>query len=438
MTGMALRGLALLAGVGLLAACGPIIPKGRPPVLAPILAPVLPAAPTGNNAPTPVPPVAPAVNVTALSVGVKAGPDLLAQGLSDAAAGPALVSFRESCPKLLARKDTSGLTLPEEWREACSAAVQWPVSNAAGFFVAKFDTAIIGEGSTYVTGYYEPEIAGVRAKQDGFAVPVYGVPKDLVHARAGDAPVKPNGQTPFGRYDENGAFGPYFDRAAIDAGVLEGKGLEIGWAADPVEFFFLQVQGSGRLRSPDGSVMRIGYAADNGQNYTGIGLVMRQRGLIGTGPGQYSGSMQGIMKYIAEHPEEGRALMEVNKSWVFFREVTGDGPIGAMGVPVRPRVSLAADPLFAPVLIATDSTLAGASVVNGLWVAQDTGGAIKGANRFDSFWGAGADARVIAGGMLARGKAMILLPKGVLARIPARVAAAKKAADAAGANNPAP
>ena len=219
-----------------------------------------------------------------------------------------------------------------------------------------------------------------------------------------------------GRYDESGRFVPYYDRAAIEQGALLGKGLEIGWAKDPVEFFFLQIQGSGRLRGPDGSIMRIGYAGQNGQPYTGIGGLMRERGLIGSGPGQYSGSMQGIMQYIRENPEAGRALMRENRSWVFFRELTGDGPIGALGVPVRPKSSVAADPKFvplgAPVWLDLDRGEA-----DGMWIAQDTGGAIKGANRFDTFWGAGDDARVTAGGMSGRGKALLLLPKGTLRRL---------------------
>jgi membrane-bound lytic murein transglycosylase A len=143
---------------------------------------------------------------------------------------------------------------------------------------------------------------------------------------------------------------------------------------------------------------------------------MRQRGLLGSGPGQYPTSMQGIMQYLREHPAEGRALMRENLSWVFFREITGDGPLGALEVPVRRESSVAADaaytPLGAPVFLTTDRR-----EVNGLWIAQDTGGAIKGANRFDSFWGAGAEARTIAGGMSARGQALLLLPKGTLARL---------------------
>jgi membrane-bound lytic murein transglycosylase A len=129
--------------------------------------------------------------------------------------------------------------------------------------------------------------------------------------------------------------------------------------------------------------------------------------------------MQGIMRYLRENPEAGRALMNENKSWVFFREITGDGPLGALNVPVRAQASVAADPRYvplgAPVFLDLDNTRA-----NGLWIAQDTGGAIKGANRFDTFWGAGDDARLTAGGMSARGQAVLLLPKGTLTRLGVR------------------
>ena len=166
---------------------------------------------------------------------------------------------------------------------------------------------------------------------------------------------------------------------------MAGKAQVIAWAADPVEFFFLQIQGSGRLRTPEGEVIRIGYAGQNGREYTGIGGVMRERGLLGSGPGKYAGSMQGIMAYIRENPAEGRALMRENKSWIFFTELKGDGPLGALGVPVRRESSVAADPAYvplgAPVWLEMDRREA-----SGLWIAQDTGGAIKGANRFDTFW----------------------------------------------------
>jgi membrane-bound lytic murein transglycosylase A len=275
----------------------------------------------------------------------------------------------------------------------------------------------VGDGQAFATGYFEPEIAGSRTRRPGFEVPVYSTPDDLVRGWPADVPqAERTGRAPLGRYNASGDFERYPDRAAIEDGALEGRVPVIGYAADPVEFFFLQIQGSGRLRTPEGEVIRIGYAAQNGRAYTGIGGVMRERGLLGDGPGQYPGSMQGIMSYIRENPREGRELMRMNQSWVFFRELTGDGPLGALGVPVRSEASVAADPAFvplgAPVWLDLDRNEA-----DGLWIAQDTGGAIKGANRFDTFWGAGSEARRIAGGMSGRGSALLLLPKGTVARL---------------------
>jgi membrane-bound lytic murein transglycosylase A len=205
---------------------------------------------------------------------------------------------------------------------------------------------------------------------------------------------------------------PYWDRGQIEDGALAGKGLEIAWAADPIDLFFLEVQGSGRLRLPDGSVMRIGYAGQNGHDYTGIGALMKSRGLLG--PGQTS--MQGIVAWLRANPEEGRAIMRENRSYVFFKELTGPGPLGALGIAVVGGVSIAADPAFiplgAPFWMDVDRPEA-----DGLWIAQDTGGAIKGANRVDTFWGAGDEAKRIAGGMLARGQGVVLIPLASAARL---------------------
>lgn len=392
-----LRSAAALALLTVLAACGRIIPPGQPPV-PPVAQPVVPAV------------------ANAVLAGVAAGPAVTDLGIARHDALGALRSFRESCPRLTSRTDTSGLTRPADWVPACAAAAKWPDAEPESFFPTYFETVRVGDGKTLVTGYYEPEIAGTRTRQPGFDVPVYRVPPDLVRAKVGDAPPNPDGSQPLGRYDADGRFVPYFDRGEIYDGALAGKGLEIGWAADPVEMFFLQIQGSGRLRAPDGTVMRIGFAGQNGHAYTGIGGLMRERGLLGNGPGQYSGSMQGIMQYVRENPEAGKALMRENRSFVFFRELTGDGPLGALNVPVRGRDSAAADPAFvplgAPVWLDIDRREA-----NGLWIAQDTGGAIKGPNRIDSFWGAGDEARVIAGGMSGRGSALLLLPRGTLMRI---------------------
>ncbi|MCJ2182833.1 murein transglycosylase A [Novosphingobium sp. 1949] len=383
----------------LLAACA-VVPQGRPGA--------------GGAGPAPGAPAGPA---NALAAGIRPGPAFatLPVGAMDARA--ALSGFAESCPKLLARDDASGLTRAADWRRPCVAAASWSPDLANAFFAEFFETARVGDAAAFATGYYEPEIAGSPVHLPGYDVPIYGMPADLVRAREGDATPLAGGRMPLGRYDHDGVFVPYYDRGAIEDGALEGRAPVIAWAHDPVEVFFLQVQGSGMLRAPDGSVVRIGYAGQNGLPYTGIGKLMRERGLIGDGPGQYPGSMQGIMQYIRDNPEAGAALMRENRSFVFFRVLTGDGPLGALGVPVRGHASVAADPRFVPLGAPVWLAFADHPEANGLWVAQDTGGAIKGANRFDTFWGAGDRARLTAGGMSGHGEALVLLPKGTLARL---------------------
>lgn len=409
------RRLASLAALALLGGCVRVIPPVEGPRPAPAPAPAPRPAPAPSPAPTPAP-----APLTAALAGVARGPAVGSLALAQADAAGALASFVESCPRLLRRTDASGLTRQEDWSAACAAAPGWPQSDAARFFATHFETARVSDGAAFVTGYYEPEIAGSRQRRPGFEVPVYAMPSDLVRGWHDEIPQQERtGRAPLARVDLSGRYVPYYTRAEIEEGALAGRGLEIAWAADPIELFFLQIQGSGRMRTPEGEIIRIGYAGQNGRDYVGIGSVMRERGLLGDGPGQYPGSMQGIMQYLRDHPEEGRELMRQNLSWVFFRELKGDGPLGALEVPVRAQSSVAADPnytpLGAPVFLMTDRT-----EVNGLWIAQDTGGAIKGANRFDSFWGAGEEARTIAGGMSARGQAFLLLPKGTLARLGVR------------------
>ena len=395
-------GAAALAALVLLSGCVRLIPEASGP------RPAISAPPPNAGV------------ISASMAGVSRGPSVGALGIDREDAATALSAFIESCPQLLRRDDASGLAFGADWRPACESAVSWSLGDAPRFFQTYFETARIGDGTAFATGYFEPEILGSRIRRPGYEVPVYAMPDDLIRAWPADTPASERtGRAPLGRYDANGDFVPYYDRAAIEDGALAGKVPVIAWAADPVEFFFLQIQGSGRLRTPEGEVVRIGYAGQNGRAYTGIGGVMRERGLLGSGPGQYSGSMQGIMAYIRENPEEGRALMRMNESWVFFQELKGDGPLGALGVPVRREASVAADPAFvplgAPVWLDLDR-----DVADGLWIAQDTGGAIKGANRFDTFWGAGSDARAIAGGMSARGTALLLLPKGTVDRLNAQ------------------
>jgi membrane-bound lytic murein transglycosylase A len=320
----------------------------------------------------------------------------------------ALEAFRTSCPALIARRDNSGLTNPDAWRTLCAEAASVTPENATAFFRDRFDWLTVGTGKAFATGYYEPEIEGSRVPLPGY-VPIYRAPPDLVRC------TKPDGTTGRGRIDETGACALYFTRAEIEDGALAGKGLELAWAKDPVELFFVEIQGSGRIRFPDGSIMRIGYAEQNGRDYVPIGRLLRERGLLP--PGQ--ANMQAIKGWIAANPDQGRALMRENLSYIFFKELTGPGPLGAMNVPVTPRATVAADPNFvplgAPVFLAVDRPEA-----YGFWVAQDTGGAIKGANRFDTFWGAGPEATQIAGGMSTSGVALVLVPKGSAAGAPAQ------------------
>ncbi|MES2338199.1 MAG: murein transglycosylase A [Pseudomonadota bacterium] len=420
------RAFIAVVSAGLLSACsGGIVPPSAGPAStgsrAPSRAPAvdLPAnpparQPTAAVPMTPMPGIAPSATVaTAAAAGVVAAPSIDSLPISDAAAASALAAFRTSCSGLVKRPDVSGLTRGADWQPACDAARSVAPRDARRFFADYFESVQIADGKAFATGYYEPEIAGARTRGGVNQTPIYAKPKDLIEVDLGQFSKDLATKRIRGRVSGS-AFVPYYDRTQIEEGALAGRGLELAYAADPVEFFFLQIQGSGRLRLPDGGVMRIGYDSQNGREYTGIGALMRQRGLLG--PGQ--ASMQGLMGWIRSHPAEGVALMRENKSFVFFRELTGPGPLGAMGVPVVGGASVAADPKFiplgAPVFLSMDRADA-----NGLWIAQDTGGAIKGANRVDTFWGAGDAARATAGGMSAKGTAFLLLPKGTRARLQA-------------------
>ena len=385
----ALRALALSASL-LVAACATRRPE--PPVPSP-------PAPAPTPTPTPAPPPAPPPPATAREAGVAIAAPV---ALSPAESRRALDAFRLSCPVLTRRQDQSGLTSPSDWTPLCTEAQT--VADPSAFFRDRFDWVRIGTGEAFATGYYEPEIRGSRTPQPGYQVPIYAKPDDLVRCYG------PQG-TGRGRVDHEGYCVLYYTRAEIEDGALQGRNLEIGWAADPIELFFLQIQGSGRLLLPDGQVMRIGYADQNGREYVAIGRLLRERGILPPG----GASMEAIIAWMRSQPDGGRSLMRENPSYIFFKELTGPGPLGALNVPVTPRASVAADPKFvplgAPVFLTLDRREA-----SGLWVAQDTGGAIKGANRFDTFWGAGETARQTAGGMAAKGQALLLLPKGVAGR----------------------
>ncbi|WP_353216696.1 murein transglycosylase A [Sandarakinorhabdus sp.] len=333
--------------------------------------------------------------------------------LPDAAA--ALAAFRLSCPVVLRRDDLSGLTLAGDWQAACAAAALTAPDAAAAFFQQQFAAITIAAGSGFATGYYEPEIAASLTRQPGYEVPIYRRPADLIDVPLGDFAASLKGRTVRGRVVGNRLV-PYHARIDISGGALAGRGLELAWAADPYEVFFLEIQGSGRLRLTGGDILRIGYDGQNGRDYLAIGRLLIEQGRLQRG----KAGMAEILGWLRSHPDDAAAVLNANGSKIFFRLLTGDGPIGALNVPVTPRVSVAADPAFvplgAPLLVDTVLTRTGEPFV-ALMVAQDTGGAIKGANRIDLFLGAGPDAAAIAGAQAAPAQLIVLIPASAANRL---------------------
>lgn len=289
----------------------------------------------------------------------------------------ALVAFMETCE-----------TLQEDWAPICRLAADAGATDASAraFFELMFKPVQIGNPPALFTGYYEPELRGSSSRTPRFAYPIYARPPELQ-----------DGQV-------------YYDRAAIERGALRGRGLEIAWLEDPVEVFFLHIQGSGRIRMTDGRVIRVGYAGRNGHAYRSVGQEMVARGTLTAD----QVSAQGIKSYVRSNPVTGNDLLNVNPSYIFFRNI-GDlpadkGPIGAMGRSITSLRSVAIDPAYtplgAPVWIEKD----GNTPIRRLMVAQDTGGAIKGAQRADIFFGTGAQAGEAAGTVKDGGRMIVLLP----------------------------
>ena len=260
------------------------------------------------------------------------------------------------------------------------------------------------------TGYYEASARGSRVRTGRYDVPLYRRPGDLVSADLGSFSDEFRGRTIAGRVEGN-HFVPYDDRHAIADGALAGRGLELLWVDDPVDAFFLEIQGSGRIAMTDGSVVRVGFAAKNGRPYTAIGRVLVDMGAMP----KDQVSMQSIRAWLEAHPDKAREVMEQNRAYVFFRELTGDGPVGAEGVALTPGHSLAVDrrylPLGVPLYLAADDADGTLAPVRALTVSQDTGGAIRGAVRGDLFLGWGAEAAARAGRMKLNGRYWMLLPR---------------------------
>jgi membrane-bound lytic murein transglycosylase A len=262
-------------------------------------------------------------------------------------------------------------------------------------------------GEDVLTGYYEPELRGSLTRSAEFATPLLRRPPELVEVDLGGFAADLRGRRTSGVV-RDGRLQPFHDRAAITGGALEGRGLELAWVADPADAFFLQIQGSGRVSLREGGVLRLGYAAQNGFPYYAIGRALVENGTLT----RETVSMQSIRAWLAAaSPAEAAALMNRNPSYVFFRPLPDlppeEGPLGALGAPLTPQRSIAVDrtqtPLGAPVWVA--------GAAPRLAVAQDTGGAIRGAARADLFTGWGDAAAEQAGRMRDRAALFVLLPR---------------------------
>jgi membrane-bound lytic murein transglycosylase A len=275
-----------------------------------------------------------------------------------------------------------------DWRPICALAADVPPDDisARSFFELFFKPVVVGDPPALFTGYFEPELEGSPTRSGRFQYPLYRRPPEL----------------------QDGTV--FHSRSAIDNGALAGRGLEIAWLDDPIDAYFLQIQGSGRIRMTDGTVIRLGYAGANGHAYRSIGQEMVRRGSHTFD----QVSAQEIASYVRRNPGPGRELLHTNPSYVFFRKIgtlsAEDGPIGAMGRSITTLRSVAIDPKFtplgAPVWIEKD----GRSPIRSLMVAQDTGGAIKGMQRADIFYGTGARAGDAAGTVKDSGRMVLLLP----------------------------
>jgi membrane-bound lytic murein transglycosylase A len=265
-----------------------------------------------------------------------------------------------------------------------------------------------------LTGYYEPLIKGSRIRTAEFSVPIYRRPPDLVNIVAESERGAKSAAATHMRKTERG-IEPFPTRAEIEQGSLSGQGLELMYFEDPVDVFFMQVQGSARVQLPDGEKVRIGYAGKNGYPYTSIGRVLIDQGEISAS----AMSLQALKRWLQTNSEHARAVMWKNESYVFFRELSGSdakGPVGANDIPLQPRRSLAVDtsyyalgtPIFVDAPAITHATASG--VFRRLMIAQDVGSAIKGPERGDIYFGSGDKAGKIAGTTKHPGNFFVLLP----------------------------
>jgi membrane-bound lytic murein transglycosylase A len=308
----------------------------------------------------------------------------------------------------------------EAWRGVCARAMKLrsPGDEEARRFLedhfvpwrlANPDGALEG----LVTGYYEPLVRGSRFKTASYVYPIYAPPDDLLTIDLSATNPELRGMRLRGRMEGRRVV-PYYSRAEIARGAAPVAGKEIVWIDDPIEAFFLQIQGSGRVQLESGEMLRVGFADQNGHPFLSIGRYLVERGELKLG----EASMQTIKSWAAANPKRLEELLNQNPSFVFFRELPladpANGPVGAFGVPLTAGRSIAVDPRYvplgAPVFLATTHP-ASAAPLNRLVLAQDTGGAIRNPVRADFFWGFGAEAGTQAGRMRQQGRMWVLLPK---------------------------
>lgn len=341
-------------------------------------------------------------------------------GWKEDALAEVLPALRRSCAVLEAQParvaiGNDGLAgTAADWVAPCRAAERVPTGNhdaARQFFEHWFSPLLVtnqGEAKGLFTGYYEIELKGSRKQSNSYPVPLLGKPSDLVTVDLSQFKPEWKHESLVGRI-ENGRLKPYPTRAGIGAGSITGSVAPLLWINNPVDVFLLHIQGSGKVALDDGSETRVGYAADNGHKFVGIGSIMVERGLIT--PEQLN--MPAIQSWMRTHPAEARELETENPRFIFFRLVSGEGPIGAQGVVLTAQRSMAVDPKFLPfgVPLWLDTTGPDGKPLRRMMVAQDSGGAIKGPVRGDFFWGTGEQAFDKAGRMKSRGRYFVLVPR---------------------------
>lgn len=290
--------------------------------------------------------------------------------------GQALRVFVETCTDLNA----------QDWQTLC--AIAQHTDDGKTFFEAFFKPVLISDGrDPLFTGYFEPELVVSRTQTPDFQYPIYRAPSELPKS------------------------GQWLSRREImQDNVLKGRGLEIAWAADPVDVFFLQIQGSGRLRFTDGDVLRIGYGGANGHKYRSVGKELVRRGVYD----EHQVSAAVIKNWVKRNPVDGAELLNHNPSFVFFRELAnipnGKGPLGAMNRSLTPLRSVAIDPQYVPLGSAVWLDKKGENPMRRVMIAQDTGSVIKGAQRADIFMGSGNLAGKEAAKIKDTGSLYVLLP----------------------------